>query len=62
MVCRPISDRRYQPAIAVEADGEVLGASCANIEMAGLDVASLFGDRSPVLRPFLRKSRAGNGS
>jgi diacylglycerol kinase (ATP) len=38
VVCRPLSDRIYQPAIAVQADGEVLGASCATIEMAGLNV------------------------
>jgi diacylglycerol kinase (ATP) len=41
VVCRPIPHRHYQPAIAVQADGEVLGASCADIEMAGLDVVLL---------------------
>jgi diacylglycerol kinase (ATP) len=39
VVCRPIADRVYQPPIAVQADGEVLGASCAIIEMAGLDIS-----------------------
>jgi diacylglycerol kinase (ATP) len=38
IVCRPIPHRKYKPAITVEADGEVLGASCAAIEMAGLDL------------------------
>jgi diacylglycerol kinase family enzyme len=41
VVCSPIPDRAYKPAIAVQADGEVLGASCARIEMAGLDVQLL---------------------
>jgi diacylglycerol kinase family enzyme len=41
VVCRPIPHRDYQPALAVQADGEVLGASCAEIEMAGLDVQFL---------------------
>jgi diacylglycerol kinase family enzyme len=36
--CSPISGREYRTPIAVEADGEVLGASCATIEMAGLSV------------------------
>jgi diacylglycerol kinase (ATP) len=39
VVCKPIPDRTYNPAIAVQADGEVLGASCATIEMAGLDIS-----------------------
>ncbi len=38
VVCKPIPDQRYQPPIGVQADGEVLGASCATIEMAGLNV------------------------
>ena len=38
VVCKPIPDRVYQPPIGVQADGEVLGASCATIEMAGLHV------------------------
>ena len=38
VVCKPIPDRIYQPPIAVQADGEVLGESCATIEMAGLDI------------------------
>jgi len=41
VICRPIPDREYHPAIAVQADGEVLGAACAAIEMAGLDVCLL---------------------
>jgi diacylglycerol kinase (ATP) len=43
VVCSPIPDRAYNPAIAVQADGEVLGASCAKIEMAALDVHLLSG-------------------
>jgi diacylglycerol kinase family enzyme len=38
VVCSPIPGRAYKPAIAVQADGEVLGASCAVVEMAGLNV------------------------
>jgi diacylglycerol kinase (ATP) len=41
VVCSPTAERAYHPAIAVQADGEVLGASCATIEMAGLDVLLL---------------------
>ena len=41
VVCRPIPNRKYHPAIAVQADGEVLGASCAAIEMAGLNICLL---------------------
>lgn len=32
--CRPISHRAYKPAISVQADGEVLGNSSAEIEMS----------------------------
>jgi diacylglycerol kinase family enzyme len=39
VICKPIPDRAYQPPISVQADGEVLGASCATIEMAGLDIS-----------------------
>ena len=39
VVCKPISDRVYQPPMAVQADGEVLGASCATIEMSGLNIS-----------------------
>jgi diacylglycerol kinase (ATP) len=46
VVCRPIPDRTYEPAIAVQADGEVLGVSCATMEMAGLDVHLLSADGS----------------
>ncbi|MGC2398211.1 MAG: diacylglycerol kinase family protein [Acidobacteriaceae bacterium] len=38
VVCSPIPERAYDPVLAVQADGEVLGASCAKIEMAGLDI------------------------
>jgi diacylglycerol kinase (ATP) len=38
VVCKPTPNRTYEPPIAVQADGEVLGASCATIEMAGLNV------------------------
>jgi diacylglycerol kinase (ATP) len=44
VVCRPIPDRLYEPPIAVQADGEVLGVSCATIEMANLDVYLLSAD------------------
>ena len=47
-VCRPTPDLDYKQAIAVEADGEVLGASCAEIEMAGLDVLLLSSCPSPT--------------
>src|SRR5271156_554374 len=39
VVCKPIPGRLYQPPMAVQADGEVLGESCANIEMAGLNIS-----------------------
>jgi diacylglycerol kinase family enzyme len=39
VVCKPIPDRVYQPPISVQADGEVLGESCATIEMAGLNIS-----------------------
>jgi diacylglycerol kinase (ATP) len=38
VVCKPIPGRIYQPPIAVQADGEVLGATCATIEMSGLNI------------------------
>jgi diacylglycerol kinase (ATP) len=41
VVCSPTPERTYKSAIAVQADGEVLGASCATIEMAGLDILLL---------------------
>jgi diacylglycerol kinase (ATP) len=46
VVCRPIPDRTYEPPIAVQADGEVLGTSCATIEMANLEVHLLSADGS----------------
>lgn len=39
--CRPIPEFQYRAPLAVEADGEVLGASCATIEMAGMNVRLL---------------------
>jgi len=49
VVCRPTPHRNYEPALAVEADGEVLGASCAEIEMAGTGVLLLSaGDTPPA--------------
>jgi diacylglycerol kinase (ATP) len=48
VVCSPIPDRGYEPVLAVQADGEVLGASCAKIEMAGLDVHLLSAERSSI--------------
>ena len=41
VVCRPIAGRAYQPALAVQADGEVLSAACADIEMSGQSVLLL---------------------
>jgi diacylglycerol kinase (ATP) len=41
VVCRPIPNRKYHPTITVQADGEVLGSSCATIEMAGIDLCLL---------------------
>ncbi len=35
---RPSASRTYDPPIAIEADGEVLGASSADVEMAGVNV------------------------
>jgi diacylglycerol kinase (ATP) len=34
VICRPIPQRAYKPALSVQADGEVLGAACAQIEMS----------------------------
>jgi diacylglycerol kinase (ATP) len=48
VVCRPIPDRAYDPAIAVQADGEVLGVSCAEIEMAGLNLVLLSAAESSI--------------
>ncbi|HEX6493943.1 MAG TPA: diacylglycerol kinase family protein [Acidobacteriaceae bacterium] len=39
--CRAIAGLKYRAPIALEADGEVLGTSCATIEMAGLSVRLL---------------------
>jgi diacylglycerol kinase (ATP) len=49
VVFRPIPHRDYQPALAVQADGEVLGASGAEIEMAGLDVQFLSAVETPPI-------------
>lgn len=46
VVCSAIPDRIYEPPIAVQADGEVLGVRCATVEMAGLDVYLLSADES----------------
>jgi len=35
VVCRPVADYEYDGGVLVEADGEVLGATNAVIEMAG---------------------------
>jgi diacylglycerol kinase (ATP) len=45
VVLSPIAGRVYNPVLAVQADGEVLGASCASIEMAGLDAYLLRAER-----------------
>jgi diacylglycerol kinase family enzyme len=41
VLCRPTPGQDYNPPIAIQADGEVLGAACAELEMAGLDVLLL---------------------
>ncbi len=41
VVIRPIQGQVYRPLLAVQADGEVLGDSCAEIEMAGVAVMML---------------------
>jgi diacylglycerol kinase (ATP) len=41
--CKPIPDVTYEMPIAVEADGEILGASCATIEMTDMSVRLLSG-------------------
>ncbi len=41
VVCRPIPGAKYKPPIAVEADGEILGVSCATIEMVEVKVKFL---------------------
>jgi hypothetical protein len=41
VLCRPTPGQDYNPPIAIQADGEVLGAACAEIEMAGVDVLLL---------------------
>jgi diacylglycerol kinase (ATP) len=46
VVCRPSPNHEYKQPIAVEADGEVLGASCAEIEMAGKNVLLLSASES----------------
>jgi diacylglycerol kinase (ATP) len=51
VVCSPIANRVYQPAIAVQADGEVLGASCATVEMAGPEVVLLSARESLNKKP-----------
>ena len=38
VVFRPSTTRTYNPPVAIEADGEVLGASCAEVEMAGVSI------------------------
>lgn len=39
--CRPTSGMKYEPPVMVEADGEILGSSCATIEMADVTVKLL---------------------
>ena len=46
VVCRPTPNHEYKQPIAVEADGEVLGATCAEIEMAGMNVLLLSASES----------------
>ena len=42
--CRPIPGKAYSMPIAVEADGEILGASCATIEMTDVCIRFLTHD------------------
>jgi diacylglycerol kinase (ATP) len=51
VVCRPIPNHHYKQPIAVQADGEVLGASCAEIEMAGLSVLLLSAGEPHTFNP-----------
>ena len=46
VVCRPTPSHEYKQPIAVEADGEVLGATCAEIEMANSNVLLLSASES----------------
>jgi diacylglycerol kinase family enzyme len=39
--CRPIPGLKYKQPVAVQADGEILGSSCATIEMADVKVSLL---------------------
>ncbi len=39
--CRPAPGVKYDPSVMVEADGEILGSSCATIEMADVTVMLL---------------------
>lgn len=39
--CRPIPGMKYKTPITIQADGEILGSSCATIEMAGVNVRFL---------------------
>ena len=41
VVCKPIAGFVYEVPLAVQADGEVLDATCATIEMAGVDLRML---------------------
>jgi diacylglycerol kinase (ATP) len=47
VVCTALSGRAYAPPLAVQADGEVLGANCARIEMANQDVYLLSAAKAP---------------
>ncbi len=49
--CRAIPGVKYRPLVTVEADGEILGHSCATMEMAGVSVRLL---SQPEKRPFAR--------
>ncbi len=44
VVCKPTPDLTYEPPLSIQADGEVLGVSCATIEMSGLDVSFCVAD------------------
>jgi diacylglycerol kinase family enzyme len=47
VVCKPTHNLKNESPIAVQADGEVLGASCATIEMAGLNICLCAADELP---------------
>jgi diacylglycerol kinase (ATP) len=45
VICSTLPNRTYNPPLAVQADGEVLGANCAKIEMSGQHAVLLSGNQ-----------------